>query len=45
MCIRDRSNGMIGNTLIAQLASIYKVPTEDIINRILDTMDLGDSYE
>ena len=35
----------IGNTLIAQLASIYKVPTEDIINRILDTMDLGDSYE
>ena len=23
-----KSNGMIGNTLIAQLASIYKVPTE-----------------
>lgn len=40
-----KSNGMIGNTLIAQLASIYKVSTEDIINRILDTMDLGDSYE
>lgn len=40
-----RSNGTIGNALIAQLASIYKVPTEDIINRILDTMDLGDSYE
>ena len=40
-----KSNGIIGNALIAQLASIYKVPTEDIINRILDTMDLGDSYE
>lgn len=40
MLKRLRSNGTIGNALIAQLASIYKVPTGDIINRILDLKEL-----
>lgn len=40
MLKRLRSDGTIGNALIAQLASIYKVPTGDIINRILDLKEL-----
>ncbi len=40
MLKRLRSNGTIGNALIAQLASIYKIPTGDIINRILDLKEL-----
>ena len=40
MLKRLKSNGTIGNALIAQLASIYKVPTGDIINRILDLKEL-----
>lgn len=39
----SRATGTFGNVLIAQLASIYKVSAEDIINRILDIMDLNDS--
>lgn len=40
-----KSSGIKGNALINQLASIYKVSVNDIINRISDLLDIGDSYD
>ena len=40
MLKRLRSDGTIGNALIAQLASIYKVSINDIIDRIQDLKEL-----
>lgn len=40
-----KSNEILGNALISQLASIYSVSMNDIINRISDLLDIGDNYD